>query len=97
MGRKESRKKRAVSAATLTEMGKEITRMKSYRKYNTKEDEKKVFTVVWVIILLALIVLCVLTITGVFDKAIWEPDISFPIANANISWEQTFFPGGFGG
>lgn len=70
--------------------------MKSYRKYNTKEDEKKVFTVVWVIILLALIVLCVLTITGVFDKAIWEPDISFPIANANISWEQTFHQGGFG-
>lgn len=69
--------------------------MKSYRKYNTKESEKIVFTVVCAIILLALVALCVLTIVGVFDKAIWEPDISFPIANANISWSQTFYPGGF--
>ena len=24
----------------------------------------------------------------------WEPDCEFPMANANISWEQTYYPGG---
>ena len=24
----------------------------------------------------------------------WEPDCEYPMANAHISWEQTFYPGG---
>lgn len=24
----------------------------------------------------------------------WEPDVEYPMANAHISWEQTFYPGG---
>ena len=24
----------------------------------------------------------------------WEPDVEYPMANANISWEQTYYPGG---
>ena len=26
----------------------------------------------------------------------WEPAVSYPMANANISWEQSFHSGGWG-
>lgn len=67
--------------------------MKSYKKYNTYEKERKVFALVMLIILLALIALAVLTACGVFDEAVWKPDVSYPMANTNISWEQTYHPG----
>lgn len=67
--------------------------MKSYKKYNTYEKERKVFALVMLIILLALIVLAVLTACGAFDQAVWKPDVSYPMANAKISWEQTYHPG----
>ena len=71
--------------------------MKSYIKYSTTEKEKKVFTAVVFIIFLALVALAVLTICGVFDQPTWKPEAAIPIANANISWEQTFYPGPWGG
>ena len=71
--------------------------MKSYRKYNTKEKENKVFAAVMLIIIVALIALFVMEICGVFDGQIWKAVEEYPLANANISWSQTFFPGGFGG
>jgi len=67
--------------------------MKSYRKYSTNENEKKVFTVVVFLILLALVTLAVLTICGVFDQQIWKPDVSYPMANAKVTWLQTYHPG----
>ena len=71
--------------------------MKSYRKYNTIDKERKVFAAVMIIIIIALLTLFTLEACGVFDRNVWKPVEEFPIANANISWEQTFYPGGFGG
>ena len=68
-----------------------------YRHYNTIDHERKVFAVVMIIVLVALITLFVLEVCGVFDDRIWKAVEEYPIANANISWEQTFYPGGFGG
>ena len=69
--------------------------MKSYRKYNTIDKERKVFAAVMIIIIIALLTLFTLEACGVFDRNVWKPAQEFPIANANISWEQTFHPGGF--
>lgn len=67
--------------------------MKSYRKYSTNENEKKVFTVVVFLILLALVTLAVLTICGVFDQQIWKPDVSYPMANQHIEWRYAGYAG----
>ena len=67
--------------------------MKSYRKYSTNENEKKVFTVVVFLILLALVTLAVLTICGVFDQQIWKADVSYPMANQNIEWRYAGYAG----
>lgn len=69
--------------------------MKSYRKYSTNENEKKVFTVVVFLILLALVTLAVLTICGVFDQQTWKPDVSYPMANENIIYQTMIFDGGW--
>ena len=42
-------------------------------------------------ILAVFVVWAVLTLCGVFEKPTWEPDVSYPMANANISWDQTFY------
>ena len=67
--------------------------MKSYRKYSTNENEKKVFTVVVFLILLALVTLAVLTVCGVFDQQIWKPDVSYPMANQHIEWRYAGYAG----
>ena len=67
--------------------------MKSYRKYSTNENEKKVFTAVVFLILLALVTLAVLTICGVFDQQIWRPDVSYPMANQHIEWRYAGYAG----
>ncbi len=56
-------------------------------KYSTKRNENKVFTGVMVIILLALIVMIVLEISGVFSQPVWKPTEEYPIANMHIIWE----------
>ena len=66
-----------------------------YKNYSTIDQERKVFAAVMIVILLALITLFVLEVCGVLDGQVWKPVEEFPIANANISWEQTFYPGGF--
>ncbi len=65
--------------------------MKSQNKYIRKETKGQ-------IIFIVLIILAVLI--GLLWNALerepeynWEPATSFPIANAQISWEQTFHGG----
>ena len=67
-----------------------------YKHYSTIDHERKVFAAVMIVILLALITLFVLEVCGVFDGQVWKPVTEFPLANANISWEQTFYPGAWG-
>lgn len=66
-----------------------------YKNYSTIDHERKVFAGVMIVIVVLLLALFILEACGVFDAYIWKPVEEFPIANANISWEQTFYPGGF--
>lgn len=63
------------------------------RKYSTIDKERKVFAAVMIIIILLLITWMVLEICGVFDAPVWKPDKVYPLANANVSWEQSFHHG----
>ena len=65
--------------------------------YNTKTSAK---TRAKAILIVAMMVLTIIHGVTVLEKAAarvrWEPDCEFPMANAHISWEQTFYPGGAG-
>ena len=62
------------------------------------QKESKIFAVVMLIILVLIMTAGVLSVCGVFDSNIpeWRPDGIYPMANANISWEQSFHSGPWG-
>lgn len=69
--------------------------MKTWNHYSTEEKERKVFVIIMTVIMLAIIAWGVMEICGVFDKPEWEPTVSYPMANAKISWEETHYYGGW--
>lgn len=68
---------------------------KTCRKYNGIDRERKIFAAVMTVVLAALMILFVLEICGALDPVVWKPAAEYPIANANIGWQQSFHPGGF--
>lgn len=70
--------------------------MKNHRKYSTAERERKVFAVVMIAIMVILVTWFVLEACGVFAGPTAKPDRVYPMANAHISWEQSFHAGGWG-
>ena len=64
--------------------------MNNHNKYITVRNERKAFGIVLLIVLVAVVALAVMEFCGVFDKPA-EPDVTYPMANANISWDQTFY------
>ena len=47
--------------------------------------------------MLAVMMLAAAIMVNVFVKVPgWEPDAEYPMANAKISWEQTFYSGAWG-
>ena len=62
--------------------------------------ECKVFAIVMAIILLLIMTAGILDMCGVFDRPeepIWKPNVIYPMANAHISWLQTYYPCAMGG
>lgn len=68
---------------------------KTCRKYNGIDRERKIFAAVMAAVAVALLVLFVMEICGALDPVIWKPSAEYPMANANIGWQQSFHPGGF--
>ena len=70
--------------------------MKKYcRRYEGIDRERKIFAVVMTVVLTALMILFVLEICWALDPVVWKPAAEYPMANANIGWQQSFHPGGF--
>ena len=68
--------------------------MKSYKHYiRNKKEKKDIYTWILAAILICLIVLGVLTVCGVLEPLEWKPDVSYPMANAKISWLQSYHAG----
>ena len=57
--------------------------------------ESRIFVVVMVIVLILILTAGVMDSCGVFNKEeeVWKPTVSYPMANAHISWVQTFYDG----
>lgn len=71
--------------------------MKSYKHYTTAEKERKVFAAVMLALLVIIVIWGVLEACGIMQKVDWPATVEYPMANANVSWEQTFHPGAWSG
>ena len=63
------------------------------------QKECRIFALVMTIILALIMIAGVLEACGVFDGQevnVWKPTESYPMANAKISWNQTYYPGPLG-
>ena len=69
--------------------------MKSYKHYTKFEKESKFLAAASFLAMLLLIVLIIMQLCGMFDEPLWKPDMEFPLANANVSWLQSFHGGVF--
>lgn len=68
--------------------------MRNYKHYTKETGNSKVFAVFACVIMLAMVALIVLQLCGMFDEPLWKPVAEYPMANAHISWEQTWAYGG---
>ena len=63
------------------------------------KKESRIFALVMLIVVLLIMTAGILDICGVFKKTEeqeWKPTEIYPMANAHISWEQSFHPGVWG-
>ena len=66
-------------------------------KYSTKKNRSTRARTILIMVLAALTIAHAVTVLAAAERRIrWEPDVEYPMANAHISWEQTFYPGGTG-
>lgn len=64
-------------------------------KYSTKKNRSTRARAILIMVLAALTVAHAVTVLAAAERRNrWEPDCEYPMANAHISWEQTFYVGG---
>ena len=86
-------KKKAADAGTST-AARRAQKGIDHMKYNTKKNKSTRYRIMAV---LAVTMLAAAIMVNVFVKVPgWEPDVEFPMANAKISWLQTFYSGSWG-
>ena len=68
------------------------------RAYSSFEKERKIFAAVMLLVIIVILAAGVMELCGVFeDKSqMWKPTEVYPMANANISWLETHYPGPWG-
>ncbi len=71
-------------------MERSFTRMKSYKHYIKKETKGQI---IFIIFLLIAIAAGLIWNAIELDRNTLKPDAVYPMANASISWEQTFASG----
>ena len=64
--------------------------------YNTNKRTNTIARTLLILLLTVIIIagVCWALETAEAARVRWEPDCEFPMANAHISWEQTFYQGG---
>lgn len=58
------------------------------------DRKSKLVALVMALVLVSIMVIGVLDVCGVFDEpeeSTWRPTVIYPMANANIVWQQTYY------
>ena len=69
---------------------------KNHKYYNTEYKDNQSLSLVLLIIFFVLFIGGILLASGAIEtqeRGKYTPDVSYPMTNVNISWEQTFHSG----
>ena len=69
--------------------------MNNHSKYITKKNNRTIAMAVLLLVLVVILAAVVSVLVETWDRRPVEPDVTFPMANANIGWNQTFYAGGW--
>ena len=69
--------------------------MRNYKHYIKYEKESKVFAAVLAFILLIMIAVFILAVIGIFETAMWKPDVEYPMVNTHVEWMPKLIGGAF--
>lgn len=69
--------------------------MNNHSKYITKKNNRTIARSVLLLVLVVILAAVVSVLVETWDRRPVEPDVTYPMANANIGWNQTFYAGGW--
>ena len=69
--------------------------MNNHRNYTTKKNTRATVRAVLLLVLAVILAAVVSVLVEKWDRRPMEPDAVFPMANANVGWNQTFYAGGW--
>lgn len=72
-----------------------VTHMNNHKNYTTKKNTHATVRVVLLTVLVVALAAVVSVLVEIWDRRPVEPDVTYPMANANVGWNQTFYAGGW--
>ena len=69
--------------------------MNNHSKYITNKNNRTIARAVLLLVLVVILAAVVSVLVETWDRRPVEPDVTYPMANANIGWNQTFYAGGW--
>lgn len=69
--------------------------MNNHSKYITKKNNRTIARAVLLLVLVVILAAVVSVLVETWDRRPVEPDVTYPMANANVGWNQTFYAGGW--
>ena len=65
--------------------------MNNHSKYITNKNHRATVRAVLMFLVGAIVIIVLSVLVDNWDRRPVEPDVTYPMANANISWDQTFY------
>ena len=69
--------------------------MNNHEKYITNKNNRATVRAVLLFVVGAIVIIILSVLVDNYDRRPVEPDVTYPMANANIGWNQTFYAGGW--
>ena len=69
--------------------------MNNHSKYITTKNNRTIVRAVLLLVLVVTLAAVVSVLVETWYRRPVEPDVTYPMANANIGWNQTFYVGGW--
>lgn len=65
--------------------------MNNHSKYITNKNHRAMARAILLFLVGAIVIIILSVLVDNYDRRPVEPDVTYPMANANISWDQTFY------
>ena len=65
--------------------------MNNHSKYITKKNNRAMVRAILLFLVGAIVIIILSVLVDNYDRRPVEPDVTYPMVNSNISWDQTFY------